>query len=90
MPPGTKADTSPGTVFLFAAMWASSITRSTLEPSTPWPCKKNSSVTVKKPKCEKFSQKFFKKVAGQGPRGGDRLDNSRELGGYLKSIIGSL
>lgn len=34
-PPGTRADTSPGTVFLLAAMCASSRTRSTRLPSTP-------------------------------------------------------
>lgn len=38
MPPGTMADTSPGTVFLFAAMCTDSITFSTLDPSIP--CKK--------------------------------------------------
>ncbi len=36
MPPGTMAETSPGTVFLLAAIWASSITRSTLDPSKPF------------------------------------------------------
>mmetsp|Transcript_4710 Transcript_4710/g.11943 ORF Transcript_4710/g.11943 Transcript_4710/m.11943 type:complete len:206 (+) Transcript_4710:461-1078(+) len=36
MPPGTRALVSPGTVFLLAAMWASSMTRSTRDPSTPW------------------------------------------------------
>ena len=35
IPPGTMAETSPGTVFLLAAMWHSSITRSTLDPSMP-------------------------------------------------------
>lgn len=34
-PPGTKADLSPGTVFLLAAMWPNSKTLSTLLPSTP-------------------------------------------------------
>lgn len=33
MPPGVSALLSPGTVFLFAAMFASSITRSTRAPS---------------------------------------------------------
>ena len=36
MPPGTIADTSPGTVFLFAAMCTDSMTFSTLEPSIPY------------------------------------------------------
>lgn len=35
IPPGTRAETSPGTVFLLAAIWANSKTLSTLEPSTP-------------------------------------------------------
>jgi hypothetical protein len=35
MPPGTIADTSPGTVFLLAAIWTDSNTFSTLEPSMP-------------------------------------------------------
>mmetsp|Transcript_13903 Transcript_13903/g.29703 ORF Transcript_13903/g.29703 Transcript_13903/m.29703 type:complete len:213 (+) Transcript_13903:446-1084(+) len=34
-PPGTRAETSPGTVFLLAAMCTSSSTRSTRDPSTP-------------------------------------------------------
>jgi len=33
IPPGTMADTSPGTVFLLAAMWTNSRTFSTLDPS---------------------------------------------------------
>lgn len=36
MPPGTIAETSPGTVFLLAAIWTASNTFSTLEPSIPW------------------------------------------------------
>jgi hypothetical protein len=36
MPPGTIAETSPGTVFLFAAMCTHSKTFSTLEPSIPY------------------------------------------------------
>lgn len=35
IPPGTIADTSPGTVFLLAAIWTDSNTFSTLEPSIP-------------------------------------------------------
>lgn len=38
MPPGTMAETSPGTVFLFAAICTDSNTFSTLDPSIP--CKK--------------------------------------------------
>nr|GMC58985.1 hypothetical protein Iba_chr02aCG20500 [Ipomoea batatas] len=40
MPPGTMADTSPGTVFLLAAICTDSKTFSTREPSIP--CKKKS------------------------------------------------
>jgi hypothetical protein len=36
MPPGTIAETSPGTVFLFAAICTLSKTFSTLEPSIPY------------------------------------------------------
>jgi len=35
IPPGTIADTSPGTVFLLAAICTASNTFSTLEPSIP-------------------------------------------------------
>lgn len=35
MPPGTMAETSPGTVFLFAAICTDSNTFSTLDPSIP-------------------------------------------------------
>lgn len=35
IPPGTMAETSPGTVFLLAAMCTDSRTFSTLDPSIP-------------------------------------------------------
>lgn len=42
MPPGTIAETSPGTVFLLAAICTASKTFSTLDPSIP--CRNNESV----------------------------------------------
>lgn len=71
MPPGTIAETSPGTVFLLAAMWTSSRTFSTRDPSIPW---RRSTRAHRKSKAWPVTKRAIQRVAmgaGTGAGAGD-------------------